>query len=222
MTTKLLIAIGIVVAALTFGMGGRSDAAVEHQLNEKGVEGGQTLQWSFDKAKVGAIPAGAHLLSGTWAVKAESDAPSPPHVLCQTGSSRFPAIVLSDKVFTDVSVSTRFKPVSGNEDQAAGIIFRIQDENNFYILRANALEDNINIYRYVGGSRQGIKEGTGKVLSGKWQELRVEVKGSAIRGYLNGKLVVETHDDTFKSGKIGLWTKADSVTCFDDVKVAAQ
>ncbi|MBJ6749463.1 family 16 glycoside hydrolase [Geomonas anaerohicana] len=161
------------------------------------------------------------MFSGTWAVKAESDAPSPSHALCQTGSARFPAIVLSDKVFADVTVSTRFKPVSGNEDRAAGIIFRIQDQDNFYILRANALEDNVNIYRYVGGARQAIKEGAGKVPSGTWQELRVEVKGNDIRGYLNGKLVVEARDDTFRGGGIGLWTKADSVTCFDDVKATA-
>ncbi|GFO64001.1 DUF1080 domain-containing protein [Geomonas paludis] len=222
MTTKSVIAIGTVVAALLVGIGGSSSAAVKHQPGEKGVVRGQTAQWSFDKEKVGSIPSGAHAFSGTWAVKAESDAPSPPHVLCQTGASQFPAIVLSDKVFTDVTVSTRFKPVSGNEDRAAGIIFRIQDQDNFYILRANALEDNINIYRYVAGSRQAIKEGSGKVPSGTWQELRVEVKGSDIRGYLNGKLVVEARDGTFKAGGVGLWTKADSVTCFDDVKAIAQ
>ncbi|EKD59098.1 MAG: hypothetical protein ACD_55C00164G0001 [uncultured bacterium] len=80
----------------------------------------------------------------------------------------------------------------------------------------------MNIYKYVAGSRHTLNEGSAKVVSGKWQELRVEAKGNDIRGYLNGKLVVETRDDTFKAGKIGLWTKADSVTCFDDVKATAQ
>jgi hypothetical protein len=117
-----------------------------------------------------------------------------------------------------VTVTARFKPVSGNSDRAAGIIFRIQDKDNYYILRANALEDNVNIYKYVGGWRRVVQEGSAKVPSGTWQELRVEVKGNHIRGFLNGKLVVEATDDTFKAGKIGLWTKADSVTCFDNIQ----
>ncbi|UFS70964.1 DUF1080 domain-containing protein [Geomonas sp. RF6] len=128
---------------------------------------------------------------------------------------------MSDRIFADLALSTRFKAISGSEDRAAGIIFRIQDKDNFYILRANALEDNVNLYKYVNGSRIGIKDGTAKVPSGKWQELRVEVKGDLIRGFLNGEMVVEAHDKTFEAGKVGLWTKADSVTCFDDVKVTA-
>jgi Domain of Unknown Function (DUF1080) len=158
-------------------------------------------------------------LAGIWAISAESDAPSSPNALCQTGYADYPVLSLSDKVYGDVTVSTRFKPVSGNSDRAAGIIFRIQDKENYYILRANASEDNVNIYKYVGGWRRAIQEGSAKVPSGTWQELRVEVKGNHIRGFLNGKLVVEATDDTFKAGKIGLWTKADSFTCFDNVLV---
>jgi hypothetical protein len=222
MSTKSLIGTGIVVAALTFGISARSDAAGKYQQKDSNVKPGQTVQWSFDNEKAGTVPAGAHPFSGTWSVKAESDAPTAPHALCQTASASFPAMALSDRIFTDVTLSTRFKAVSGSEDRAAGIIFRIQDEDNFYILRANALEDNVNIYKFVAGSRHAVKKGSAKVPSGKWQELRVEVKGNDIRGYLNGKLVVEAHDDTFKAGKVGLWTKADSVTCFDDVKASAQ
>jgi hypothetical protein len=115
-------------------------------------------------------------------------------------------------------VSTRFKPISGSIDRAAGIIFRVQDENNYYILRANALENNVDIRKYVDGIRITLKITSIEVLTGQWQELRVEVVGSQIQGFLNNELVVETSDDTFQSGKIGLWTKADSVTCFDDVE----
>lgn len=176
------------------------------------------LQWSFDGDRSGGLPTGARVFGGTWVVRAEAGAPSPPHALCQTATAPFPALALGDSIFSDVTVSTRFLPISGNEDRAAGIIFRVQDEDNFYIVRANALEDNVNIYKYVNGSRRSIQEGSAKVVSGRWQELRVEVRGDAIRGYLNGVLVVEGRDDTFKAGKIGLWTKADSVTCFDDVK----
>ncbi|GHO84738.1 hypothetical protein KSZ_27440 [Dictyobacter formicarum] len=175
----------------------------------------------FDTDPVGGLPAGATALSGTWAVRAETDAPSPPNVLCQTGTAEFPALLLSNSVYTDSVITTRFKPISGQTDQAAGIIFRIQDKDNYYILRANALEGNVNVFIYQAGQRSLLKEGTAKVVTGQWQELRGEVKGSHMRGFLNGTLVVETTDTTYKAGKVGLWTKSDSVTCFDNVQVKA-
>ena len=180
-----------------------------------------TRLWTFDTDPVGGLPQGAAVFSGNWSVRSEPDTLSSPNAFCQTGNAVYPALSLSDTVYTDVLVQTPFKPISGNTDRAAGIIFRIQDKNNYYIIRANALEDNVNIYKYVNGVRSLLKEETVKVLSGQWQELRVEVVGSRIRGFLNGRLVVETSEDTFKSGKVGLWTKADSVTCFDDIEVRA-
>jgi hypothetical protein len=162
------------------------------------------------------------VFSGDWAVRAEPDAPSSPNVLSQTGTATFPAIGLSAKVYTDVVVSIRFKPVSGSDDQAAGIIFRVQDKENYYILRANALEDNVNLYIYASGKRSQIKGSSVKVLSGQWQSLRVEVAGNHFGGFLNDQLVVEASDDSYPAGRVGLWTKADSVTCFDNVQVTAK
>src|SRR5262249_2095345 len=98
----------------------------------------------------------------------------------------------------------------------------IQDKDNYYILRANALEDNVNLYKYVNGVRTEIKEGSGKVQTSKWQELRVEAVGNRLRGFFEGQPVVETADDLYKTGGIGLWTKADSTTCFDDVRIEAR
>ncbi|MDO8717219.1 MAG: DUF1080 domain-containing protein [Dehalococcoidales bacterium] len=175
--------------------------------------------WTFDTEPVGELPQGAAVFSGNWSVRSEPDTISSPNALCQAGIATFPALTLSDTVYSDVLVQIHFKPISGNTDRAAGIIFHVQDKDNYYIVRANALENSVNIYKYVNGVRSLLKEGTAKVLSGQWQELRVEVVGSRIRGFLNGRLVVETSDGTFKSGKVGLWTKADSVTCFDDVEV---
>lgn len=179
----------------------------------------RAAQWTFDKDRPGTLPAGATVFAGKWAVRAEPDAPSLPNALCQTGYSEYPALSLGDRTYTDVTIAAQFKPVSGGGDRAAGILFRIRDKDNYYILRANALEDNVNIYKYVGGRRRAIQEGSARVPSGTWQELRVEVQGNRIRGFLNGKQVVEAIDDTFKTGKIGLWTKADSVTCFDTIRV---
>lgn len=185
------------------------------------VEPPKVTQWTFDKEQVGKLPVGATSFGGNWVVKKEFDAPSPLNTLCQTGKADYPALSLSDKVYTDVTVTTSFKTISGQEDQAAGIIFRVQDKDNYYILRANALEDNVIIFKYVNGQRISIKEGNARVPKASWQALRVDVKGAVIRGYLNGKLVVEVTDNTFKFGRIGLWTKADSQTCFDNISVVS-
>src|SRR3989442_11618010 len=175
--------------------------------------------WTFDQDATGAPPTGSQVFAGEWVVRAEGDAPSKPNALCQVGRAEFPAIALTSTVYGDLTVTVRFKPISGQEDQAAGIIFHVQDKDNYYILRANALEGNVNLYQYGGGRRSGIKEGSAKVASGQWQELRLEAAGTRLRGSLNGQLVVEATDATYRAGRVGLWTKADSVTCFDDVVV---
>lgn len=191
-------------------------AAITYQSPPPSAASGS---WTFDADTAGGVPAGAEVFSGSWVVRAEPDAPSKPNALCQVGNAEFPAIALGPTVHGDVTVTLRFKPISGNTDQAAGIIVRVQDRNNYYILRANALEANVNLYKYAGGQRSGIKDGSGRVAAGQWQELRFEVTGERLRGFLNGQLVVEATDTTYKAGRVGLWTKADSVTCFDDVAV---
>lgn len=181
--------------------------------------GAASATWSFDGDAAGNPPAGSEAFAGQWVVRAETDTPSKPNALCQVASATYPAIALSSTVYADLTVTVRFEPISGKDDQAAGIIFRIQDKGDYYILRANALEGNVNFYKYAGGSRSDIKDGTGKAVAGQWQELKVEATGDRLRGFLNGALVVETTDTTYKAGRVGLWTKADSVTCFDDMIV---
>jgi Domain of Unknown Function (DUF1080) len=178
----------------------------------------EAQRWTFEEASAGDLPAGAQVFSGSWAVRAEADAPSPPNALCQTGQAEFPALALGDAVYADLTMSARFKPISGSVDQAAGLLFRIQDQANYYILRANALEGNVNLYLYRDAHRSLIKEGSAQVAGGQWQELRLEAQGNHFRGYLDGRPVVEATDDTYQAGQVGLWTKADSVTCFDDVE----
>lgn len=183
---------------------------------------GQVTQWTFDAEKAGGLPPGAQVFSGTWVVRTEPGTPSRPNALCQTGTAEFPALALSGTVYSNVVVEATFKPIAGREDRAAGIIVRIQDRDNYYILRANALEDNVNLYKYVQGRRRFIAGATRKVFSGRWQELRLEAEGTRLAGFLNGQRVVEATDGTFRSGRIGLWTKADSVTCFDNVRATAR
>jgi Laminin G domain len=178
-----------------------------------------TRNWNFDADPAGDIPTGAQIFSGQWAVRAESDAPSPPNALCQTGQADFPAIGLDPGPHADLTLVTKFKSISGKQDQAGGLIFRVQDKDNYYIVRGNALEDNVIFFTYVGGQRSQLKGAGAKVASGVWHQLRVDVRGNSFVAFLDGTRVVDVTDDRYTSGGIGLWTKSDSVTCFDDVEL---
>ncbi|MBI3661113.1 hypothetical protein HY230_11680, partial [Candidatus Acetothermia bacterium] len=202
MQLKGLLWASLILVALQ--LGGCGKATVKFQPGDQNASPGQATQWTFDMDPVGGLPQGAQVFNGNWAVRAEPDAPSLPNALCQTATAEFPALMLGNTVYGDLVMATRFKPISGNTDQAAGIIFRVQDKDNYYILRANALENNVVIFKYAGGQRSSIKEGSAKIISGQWQELKVEVTGSQIRGYLNCQLVVEATDGTYKAGEVGL------------------
>jgi hypothetical protein len=223
---RLLIAVLLIVALLAavwlVGWLGRGRPVARFEPGDQNVVAGQVMTWTFDTDEAGSLPPGAEVFAGDWAVRGEADAPTPPNALCQTGTASFPALCLGDRIYTDLVATVRFKPISGRTDQAAGILFRIQDRDNYYILRANALEDNVNLYIFASGRRSHLAGRYHKVLSGQWQELRVEVAGNHFRGFLNGQPVVEATDDAYCAGKVGLWTKADSVTCFDNVRVAAR
>ena len=156
-------------------------------------------------------------------------------VLAQTDAdstrSRFPVAVLSDVVAADSDVSVRFKPISGRVDQAAGLVWRYQNQDNYYIVRANALEDNVVLYKVEKGRRTDLPvKGEGRtygkkteVPAGQWSTLRVVSAGRLFEVYFNGAKLYEVDDATFaQPGKVGLWTKADSVTQFDDLTVVTK
>lgn len=181
---------------------------------------GHTERLAFDGDT--SLPATATIFDGTWAVRAEDGTGSAPNALCQTGTATFPAVALSGENYRDGVFAVRFKAISGKEDQAAGIIFRVVDRDNYYILRTNALEGNVNFYRYRNGQRAAVKEANATVTAGQWHELRVEVAGQSMTSYLDGTRLAEASDSTFGSGRVGLWTKADSQTCFDDLTITAR
>ena len=194
---------------------------------------GKTFVYNFDREAVGQMPAKFHeALTGQgaqaqWVVEADPSAPSQPNVLAQLSSDktdyRFPLAIADEGSFLDLDLSVRFKAVSGNVDRAAGLVFRFKDANNYYIVRANALEGNYTLYQVVAGKRQQFAGANFKVASDEWHELRVECVGNKITCYYDGEMKIESTDDTFKeAGKIGLWTKADSVTYFDDLRVTAK
>lgn len=177
---------------------------------------------NFDNMQTGAPPAGwtaTQTGSGTakWAVEKDDSAPSKPNVLKQSGQATFPVCFKNDTNIKDGFVEVRFKPISGKEDQAGGVIWRLQDANDYYIARANALENNVTIYHTIKGKRTEKKRAKMQVASGAWHTLRVDFSGNRFTVTFDGKKTLEWDDNTFKdAGKVGVWTKADSVTLFDD------
>jgi hypothetical protein len=223
MRPRATLRVGVIVVLAGLAAGCEAKPQVRYQAGDDSAPSGQTEEWTFDKDATGGPPAGTDVFGGRWEVRAEPDATSRPNAVCQTATGEeFPAVRLGHQVYRDLVASVRFKPVSGKDDQAAGIMFRVQDGANYYILRANALEDNVILFRYAGGSRSTLKEGAAKVASGRWQELKLEAEGNHFRGFLDGQLVVEATDHAYAVGGVGLWTKADSVTCFDDFRVTAR
>ena len=145
-------------------------------------------------------------------------------VLAQVASEkndyRFNLIVNDELSFKDVNIELKFKGVTGNNDQGGGPVWRYIDENNYYVVRANPLENNYRVYKVVKGKRIQMKSARVTTNTGEWYNLKVTMKGDKIKCYLNGKLELETTDSTFKkAGKVGLWTKSDAVTYFDDFNV---
>ena len=185
----------------------------------------------FEKDEVGAAPAGfVTALTGgggpvKWTVQEDKNAPSGKKVLAQTSSDstdyRFPVAVAETPNFGDLTLSVRCKAVSGRVDQACGLVLRYQDENNYYLTRANALEDNVNLYYVKDGRRRQMTGWRGKVTGGTWHQLGVEARGDHFVVSFDGNKVIDAHDSTFSQpGRVGVWTKADSVTYFDDLTAA--
>jgi hypothetical protein len=183
---------------------------------------------NFDSLVTGAPPPGwTATKTGTgpakWTIEKDDTAPSKPNVLKQSGQATFPVCIKDDTNLKDGFVEVKFKPVSGKEDQAGGLIWRAKDPNNYYIARANALEDNVAIYHTINGRRIEKKRANIKVTSSQWHTLRVDFEGSHFIVTFDGKQALEWDDSTFKeAGKVGVWTKADSVTLFDDFTYAAK
>ena len=180
------------------------------------------LMVSFDGLKPGAPPSGwTATQTGTgaarWTIERDETAPSKPNVLKQSGQATYPICLKDDASLKDGFVEVKFKPLSGKEDQAGGLIWRAQDVNNYYVARANALENTVAIYDTVNGRRTERKRANVKVGLSQWHLLRVEFRGGRFAVSFDGAKVIEWDDQTFKeAGRIGVWTKADSVTVFDD------
>jgi hypothetical protein len=203
---------------------------------------GAIRQVTFDEQKAGEPPAGFTCVltgngrAGAWKIVEDATAPTRPNAIGQMDedatSYRFPVCVLDGVSARDVDLSVRFKPVRGKKDQAAGLVWRYRDNDNYYVVRANALEGNVVLYKVEAGKRTDLEPkdaglfAYGKkanVTAGTWGLLRVITRGNLFEVYLGSDKLLAVEDSTFSGiGKVGLWTKADSVTYFDDLRVDAR
>jgi hypothetical protein len=177
---------------------------------------------NFDDGIVGEAPAGwtaTKTGSGEprWTIEKDDTATSKPNVLKQSGVAAYPVCLKNDTSVKDGFVEVKFKAVSGKDDQAGGVIWRAKDADNYYIARANALEDNVCIYHTIKGKRTEKKRTDMKVAPKEWHTFRVEFVGDHFTVMMDEKKAIEWDDKTFtEAGMVGVWAKADSVTLFDD------
>ncbi|MHC5210899.1 MAG: hypothetical protein ACYTG2_09300 [Planctomycetota bacterium] len=187
--------------------------------------------WSFDADTVGSAPVGFRFAltgegrEGRWVVRAVANAPSGSHVLAQIDddatNARYPLAVADEPILKDLRLSVRCRPLSGEVDQAVGLVFRWKGPDDYYVTRANALEDNVRLYHVRNGRRTKIASWDGEVEADRWHTLAVDALADHLVVSWNGVVVIDHHDWTHSGpGRVGLWTKADSVSEFDDLEVA--
>jgi hypothetical protein len=199
---------GLVVVALVWGVGAAEKADA----------------WNFEADGVGEVAKGFSNESGQWKVVQDDSAPSTPHVLAQTasdGKTPFNVTLATDTSYQDLDLSVKMKDIAGDEDQGGGLVWRAKDARNYYVVRFNPLEDNFRVYAVVNGSRKELGSADFKATPG-WHALRVVMVGDHVECYLDGEKKLDVKDSTFKdAGKIGLWSKADAQSHFDDLTVKA-
>ena len=172
-------------------------------------------RWDFEAKGI----EGWTVVTGQWAVEEMAGAPSGSRVLVQRAvKNEFNVIVSPSGPYADVDVTMRFKPMSGREDASGGIVFRYAD-GKYYLIRANALEDNFRFY-YYDRRRSMLESARVKAPAlGQWHTVRAVAVGDRVQGWLDGTLLLEYRDSRFKAGRVGLWTKADSITAFDELTI---
>ena len=179
---------------------------------------------NFDTDAVGSQPSGwicgvTGQGVGRWTVEQEASAPSPPNVLKQSGMGDFPWCVRRDAAIVDGYVEVKFMAIAGHKDQAGGVVWRWKDGDNYYVARGNALENNVSLYYTQNGRRITIKYVDAPVAKNQWHTLRVEFRGGHVLVTLDGRLYIDVDDGHIAgAGAVGVWTKADSVTLFDDFR----
>jgi hypothetical protein len=188
----------------------------------------QSWKWTFETEAVDKPPPGFLFARtgggsvGRWVVRAEGGSNVVAQLDADATSFRFPLAIAEQPALRDVRVAVRCKAISGKVDQACGLVGRYRDENNYVVTRANALEGNVRLYTVKGGKREQMADHASPITANAWHELRLELRGERLQVFWDGAQVIDQRDAAFlDAGRVGLWTKADSVTHFDDLSVEA-
>ncbi len=181
--------------------------------------------WNFDADTKGSIPEGLTANVGEWKVVRDPTAPSKPNVLAQlakNSGSAFNVCLVNGANYKDLDASVKMKAITGKEDQGGGLVWRAKDVKNYYVARYNPLEENYRVYKVEKGRRSQLQSADVKHSEG-WHTLRVTMEADHIEGYYDGKKYLDVKDPTFQeAGRIGLWTKADAQSYFDDLIVRSK
>ena len=212
-----LSALGLLGLLGLFGLSGyfRGGISMVNVAELKLPESVSVKRFSFEEKAL----EGWTTVHGHWAVEEISDEPGGKRAIVQRAvENAFNVIIAPGGPYTDVDVSMRFKPISGREDASGGIVIRFS-EGRYYVIRANALENNFRLYYHDRGRHQLATARVRPPTLGQWHTLRVVAVGDQIQGSLDGQLLINHRDSRFRSGQVGLWTKADSITAFDDFTI---
>ena len=186
--------------------------------------------WNFDREEPGNLPREFSIgtmfdgrPAGDWQVLATDRAKSPPHVLAQLmgkgAEHAYKLVLIKEVIAADLNLEVSFLPIQGRADMGGGLIWRAADDRNYYLARANPLEQNIRVYRVVNGIRHLLENFNQTIDVRQWHTLRVTHRGCRVNIYYDDKQVLDLCDKTFQAGMIGLWTKSDAVTYFDDLRL---
>jgi hypothetical protein len=186
-------------------------------------------RWTFDKEPVGVSPSGWIVKENRptkelaqWVIEADPDATSKPNVLnvkTANANATYNLALIEKAVYQDLTLSVKIRGNTGADDQGGGLVWRCKDENNYYLCRINPIENNYRVYKVVDGKRTQLQSVDFETPAGRWFTLRARMKGNEIACYCDGKKWLEIKDDTFKeAGMIGLWTKADACSSFDNLQ----
>lgn len=230
MNSRMCYAVAFLVGALGV-VGYAKEPAMKVATTQPKGERKAQQAWKFDKTAPGKLPErftpkqnNPTTAMATWKVVEAADAPSKPNVLeieTKNANATYNLLLAEGTSFADLDISVKVKAKSGKDDQGGGLIWRAKNENNYYVCRMNPLETNFRVYKVVDGKRKQLQSAEVKTETAKWYTVRAVMTGNHIQCFLDGKKLLDVKDDEFKeAGMVGLWTKADASSYFDDLAVS--
>jgi len=206
-------------------------AGCQGVLSDKNNGDSNRLQWTFENEQLGSLPGNWKIAetatkgkTAIWEIVTNDSSPSNSKAVAVTKSKNrkhtFNLLIASETEFKDLEVEVEVKPVGGNEDEGGGPMWRVQDADNYYVARWNPLEDNFRVYTVKDGHRKQLSSAKFTMDDDAWHKIKIVHKGKKIIASFDGKALIEIEDDTFKdAGMVGLWTKADATTAFDNLTI---